>query len=355
VKKIGIIYQSDEEYIKKIILFFNIECLKGKGNIEFYGIKWDSKENFEREILKMSNNFIVEKVLLKFSPKFEKVLVLSLIAKEEIKVHKKISAFFKKNNIFQLNPFSSSLKADNKYYTIKKLEKNRINVPKCILLEWEKRGEIEKILKEFLIKNRIENFYIQPNWGTEGRETYFFTSKYFFENKKNVLETIFTILQGQSVIIKEERGNVFFYNEKEKGYRQIVFRVLLWKFNNEIMTDYGFVEIANDNLPITSVEKEGKIIRFKDIFLKVFYREKEEYKRLILTSYDIDLIKKDVLNVYYAFNYKLKELLNFMGIDFLLEFKEGKVIPVFLEINPRPSGINKLEKFDFEGKMSIKN
>ena len=34
-----------------------------------------------------------------------------------------------------------------------------------------------------------------------------------------------------------------------------------------------------------------------------------------------------------------------MGIDFVLEVREKEIQPVFLEINPRPCGFNKLSKF----------
>ena len=46
----------------------------------------------------------------------------------------------------------------------------------------------------------------------------------------------------------------------------------------------------------------------------------------------------------FAFNKNLKNRLSLMGIDFLLEAQNGKLIPIFLEVNPRPAGLNNIRR-----------
>jgi len=323
MEKCVIIYQIDEEYIEEITSFFNFYALKEKANIEFYKVKWDEK--IKPEI-----------------SKFNKAIILSLLGKREIKTHKEISHFLTKHKIFQINPFSCSFKADDKYFTISKLKKNGISVPESLIIKKGEKDNIETKIEEFLDKKKLSFFYIQPNFGTEGRETYFFSKEEFKKDKNYIIDIIKNILQSQSVIIKEKRGNVYFYKEEEKGYRNITFRIFIWQFNSKIENNYGFAEVSKDEKSfITSPEKGGKIISFSEGLKNIYYNENGSFKRLVLTEEEIKFIKSETIKLYKCFNKGAKEQLLLCGIDFLLEYNGKKVFPLFLEINPRPAGINR--------------
>ena len=345
MEKVAIIFGVDEDYIKKVLSILQLDSLKKKREVEFYALKWN-EENFGKEILRVGKNFEVEKKSLKKPLKFQKSLILSLPSKKEISLHKKISCFLEKQKIHQLNPFSASFKAGDKYFSISKLKKASIDVPASLLIVKKmKEKEILCNLEKFLLDNKIEYFYIQPNFGTEGRETYFFSKKEFERKKENVLNVISTILP-EPVIIKGKRGNTYFYDEIEKQYRQIVFRILVFQTDSKkVESEYGFSEISKDSKTfISSPEKGGKIAGIKDGIFHLYYKEKNNFNRLILTEKELSGIKLKSEIVFKTFNSGFKEKLEFCGMDFLLECKKGKVSPVFLEINPRPSGLNKLEK-----------
>jgi len=347
MERVAIIFGVDEDYIKEVLSILQLDSLKKKREVEFYALKWN-EENFGKEILRVGKNFEVEKKSLKKPLKFQKSLILSLPSKKEISLHKKISSFLKKQKNHQLNPFSASFKADDKYFTISKLKKASIDVPASLLIVKRQEKEILCNLEKFLLNNGIEHFYIQPNFGTEGRETYFFSKKEFERKKENVLNVISTILP-QPVIIKEKRGNTYFYDEIEKQYRQVVFRILVFQIHNKkVESEYGFLEISKDSKTfISSPEKGGKIAEIKDGIFHLYYKEKNNFNRLILTEKELSEIKLKSKIVFKTFNSGFKEKLEFCGMDFLLECKKGKVSPIVLEINPRPSGLNKLKKLTF--------
>jgi len=142
---------------------------------------------------------------------------------------------------------------------------------------------------------------------------------------------------------------VFFFTEKEKesGFRQVVFRIMVTRFDSQVECDYGFTEVAgNENIKISSPEKGGSILPFEKSAGCLYYRTNVGFERLAMTGKEIDSIKKQAEKVYRIFNrgFAKNRKLRIMGIDLVPEVRATGIYPVFLEINPRPSGLNKLSK-----------
>jgi len=101
--------------------------------------------------------------------------------------------------------------------------------------------------------------------------------------------------------------------------------------------------IATDAL--TSPEKGGRIVAPSEAMAALFYRETAGFRRLVLTGEEAGSLSATAVRALAAFNTGLRQKLRIAGVDLLLEVTDGKVRPVVLEINPRPSGLDKLAPF----------
>jgi hypothetical protein len=347
LKNLLIIYESASDYIKRVLSFFKLFCGKENIPLNFYASKWlgDGIENFA---LGIDENFEIFEMNFPSLNFFTNSIILSLNPLSEKENHKKISEYLKKLKIKQLNPFNPSNFATNKYKTIKKLKKLNINVPDSILIRFKERKFVKEKVERFIKEKNIEEFYVQANSDTEGRQIYFFTQKEIIENFEFFKETIYTILPEQPVIIKEKRGNVYYFKkeEKEYGYRDVVFRFFIFEWNRKIYSDWCFVELSKSHdMPFTSPLKGGKILNFKEIENNLFFRKNGDFEKLFLKEEEKKKIISEVKKIFYFFNKGLKEKLKIGGMDILIETDGEDIKVVFLELNPRPSGLDKLSPF----------
>ena len=347
MKNLLIIYEFDSDYIKRVLSFFRLFSEKETIPLNFYASKWlgdgietfalSINENFEIfEMVFPSLNFFANSIILSLNPLFEK------------ENHKRISEYLKKLKIKQLNPFNPSNFAANKYKTIKKLKKYNINVPDSILIRFKERKFVKEKVERFIKEKNIEDFYVQANSDTEGKQIYFFTRKEIIENFEFFKETIDTILPEQPVIIKEKRGNVYYFRkeEKEYGYRDVVFRFFIFEWNRKIYSDWCFIELSKSwDIPISSPLKGGKILNFEEIENNLFFKKGKDFIRFFLKDGQKKKIVSEVRKIFCLFNKDLKEKLKIGGMDILIETDGEDIKVVFLELNPRPSGIDKLSPF----------
>ncbi len=347
MKNLLIIYEIDQDYIERVLSFFKVFCAKENIPLNFYASKWLGNR-IESLYLGINENFEISKKIFSSLNFFSNSIILSLNPLYEKQNHQKISEYLKRNKIYQLNPFSVSNFASDKYKTIKKLKKYGINVPDSILITFKERKKIREKIKKFVLEKETEGFYIQPNFETEGKQTYFFTKKKIIEHFDFLIETVNTILPEQPVIIKEKRGNVYYFNPEEKkyGYRDIVFRFFIFQWVRRIYCDWGFVEVSSSsNLPISSPLKGGKIMDFKYVENNLFFKEDGIFERFILTEEHKKQIISEVNRIFKLFNKGMKEKLKIGGMDILIETDGKEIKVVFLEFNPRPSGLDKLSPF----------
>jgi hypothetical protein len=347
LKNLLIIYEFDREYIKRVLSFLKLFSAKGNITLNFYAAKWLGNK-IENLTLGIDENFETFEVNIPSLNFFNNSIILSLNSLLEKENHRKISEYLKKFKIKQFNPFNPSNFAANKYKTIEKLGRFDVNVPDSILITFDERKMIRRKIEKFVLEKEVEGFYIQANSDTEGKQTYFFKKKEIIENFHFLEETINTILPEQPVIIKEKRGNIYYFKDEEKecGYRSVVLRFFIFQWNREIYSDWCFVEVSKkEDIPLSSPLKGGEILNFKKIENNLFFKKERYFERFFLKEEQKKKIISEVKKIFYLFNKNLKEKLKIGGIDILIE-TDGKDIKIlFLELNPRPSGLDKLSLF----------
>jgi hypothetical protein len=344
VKRLAIVYGTDGEYIREVLSHFQLRELRRGGYRKYIAVAWGAMDE-DRRVWSVNDRFEIEEEISDRPPVFQEAVILNLPAGAEQSLHGKISSFLQERNVALFNPYPASRKAGNKYFTISRLAAKNIPVPESLLLRKSDPAKIIPRLSVFLARHQASGFYAQPNEGTEGRETYFFSADEFQRSPDFAAEIVSGILRDREVIVKKARGNVFYYKrqEQERGYRPVTFRVFLWQPEDKVEADLGFAEIsASENDFVPSPEKGGRIITPSEAMADLYYRETAGFRRIVLTEEEARSLPAAAVRALAAFNSGLRQKLRIAGVDLLLEVTDGKVRPVVLEINPRPSGLDKL-------------
>jgi len=84
---------------------------------------------------------------------------------------------------------------------------------------------------------------------------------------------------------------------------------------------------------------------FKYVENNLFFKEDGIFERFILTEEHKKQIISEVNRIFKLFNKGMKEKLKIGGMDILIETDGKEIKVVFLEFNPRPSGLDKLSPF----------
>lgn len=353
MKRLAIIYGTDPEYIQEVVSFFQLRELQKGGRRRYLAVSW-ADGTLDRKVLSVNRRLEIEEEITDAPPEFEEAVVLSLPAFGEQRLHREISAYLQSRHIPLLNPYPTSRLADNKYLAISRLAAKKIPVPESLLLRKPDASKLIPKLSAFLDRHRASGFYVQPNEGTEGRETYFLTSGEVRRSPEYVTDIVSGLLRDREAIVKKARGNVFYFHEaeKERGYRPVTFRVLVWRPGQKIERDLGFAEVsASEHDGITSLEKGGRIIALREALANLFYRDTDGFRRVVLTEEERRRLPAVAVRALAAFNSGRRAKLRIAGVDLLLEVTRGRVLPVILEINPRPSGLDKLAPFVRPGRL----
>ncbi len=343
----SLIFGAEESYITEILSFLKADALlfSEKLKINMYGTNYKhlKGESFSRALL-VKENLEVDEVNFT-SPLFPKVIwILHLPREKEKFLHQSLSLSFKKFPVLQINPYLSAKRADDKFWTLNLWSSSGLTTPRGITIlrkssPKKQKDKIEKFLSEI-----THPLYIQPNKGTEGRDTFRVDSA----QKKEIFYLLKYLLLEDDVIIREERGNLFYFKEKERGMRRVAFRINVGYNGKKFVADSGFAEVSLDEKSfITSPEKEGEIKDINEVIANLYFIKGGRKHHFIPDASEINKIKKIAETSLLILNSGLdqKDFLKFAGVDILLEVNEKKELVVIpLEINPRPAGLNHSEE-----------
>jgi len=339
-----IVFGAESIYFQDTISAIALDNLRCGNIVNVLGahIEWLSSDyRYINRALLVDKTGIVKEVAFKEPIPINIVQILHLPLEHEIYIHKKLSEYFYEANIYQINPYeNSSERADDKSQTHELLYKHNIKSPDHILIRKNTSSRyIISILKDF----NKGSLVVLPNKGTEGQKV----EKFDLPNNKEITENspIIKYLQDEilpydDALIRETRGNVRYFNGCE--YLNVTFRINVFWNGNRFVSESGYAQLAKDeNTFPASRGRGGTIIDINRAFGSLFYFEDNIWKKLILSEGDIDKIKLLAERSAFAINDGLdaKKLLKAMGVDIILEVREG-VIPIILEINPRPAGLS---------------
>lgn len=343
----ALIFGAEESYITEILSFLKADALffSEKLKVNLYGVHYKhlKEEGFSWALL-VKENLEVEEVNFT-SPLFPEVVwMLHLPREKERYLHQNLSFFFKKSPVLQINPYLSAKRADNKFWTLNLWSSFGLTTPRGIIILRKSSPKEQKDKLEKFLSGITHPLYIQPNKDTEGRDT--FRVKYTQE--KEIFYLLKNLLLEDDVIIREERGNLFYFKEKERGIRRVAFRINVGYNGNKFIANSGFAEVSLDeNSFITSLERGGEIKDINEVLANLYFIKKGRKHHFIPDASEINKIKEIAETSLLVLNSGLsqRDFLKFAGVDILLEVNEKEELVVIpLEINPRPSGLNHSEE-----------
>ncbi|MBN2327767.1 MAG: hypothetical protein JXR73_11495 [Candidatus Omnitrophica bacterium] len=256
---------------------------------------------------------------------------------------------FSGKKIFQINPFSDSAKADDKYACIRIWEKDGVPTPQAFLLSQNEVGSDEQLIDQ--IKDIFDSLFekdageeiallVQPNRGTEGRGVESFTGprdwRLFSQQIDALFEHIRQIAREDDVLFRRGVRNVLLQDPSTGQNVCFDLRVNVACGRMES----GFIMAAPPGAIISSPGRGGRILE---------YKPETEWKLYGLNPPGLvswnEGLWHDIQETAEAAAAQF-ERCKLAGVDIRLEQRDGKIAPLVLDINPRPAGLAHSRYFD---------
>jgi hypothetical protein len=264
--------------------------------------------------------------------------ILHLRRENESQAHQRITKLFQKNHTLLINPYNTTVEITESKYRTCLCWANHLKQPESYLIT---QGMAESEIKKILPSNWYnQSVFLLPDKGTEGIGA----GTLIFDD--GAYPKISRLSGDSDIILRESRGNVFFFDQDfpDAGYRPVVIRANVFYADGLARTESGYLLASGSSQEaIASVFHGGQIISLDKLESHLFWKNtKGEYLALKLRDKDFSLMGKTAALGMSLLNQAAnpQESLLFAGIDLLLEYdEENGLIPVLLEINPRPSGL----------------
>lgn len=283
---------------------------------------------------------------------FEKPLPLDIIGVSHLPrvreraLHEEISCTCARAGIEQINPYETSLRADDKAWTHRLWGAQGIPAPTfCVIPRRSEGKRILSLLREFLKtmwRTKYVDIVLQPNTGTEGAgvERFRIQGDEFrtMDGMHPAVLHAASLASSDDVLVREARGNVRFLSP-DGGYRTVTFRINVAWNGRGFVAESGYAQVApEEETFVASRGRGGEIVGIGDALSNLWRLGPRGWERLILRKEEIGCIKRRAVEAVEALHSGLDEgvCLKLVGVDVLLEVG---ALPIALEVNPRPAGL----------------
>jgi hypothetical protein len=241
--------------------------------------------------------------------------------------HKTISNRF---NCIQVNPYSTSILADNKAETLAGWSALGLEVPSYQEIT---PSDVEKAFNFF---DGYEEVVVKPNQATEGELVAFFKPS-LPQARMEFQRHLERCWEQGNAIVQQRRDGVFFRDPVSNTYHTLALRLnLAINRDGYHILESGYVQLGQDELSPAACGQDGRIIPIDEGLSNLSCGFAFGNNPIRLALCDWNRIRGQAERAASLF-----EGLMLVGLDILLDLDEhGKIIPVFLESNPRPAGLS---------------
>jgi hypothetical protein len=329
--------------------------------------EWLEPGGRTRRVLMASSEGLVRDVRLSLPLTLDSALVLHLKSRGEQETHRALSRWCRNNGVIELNPYPAAAIADGKAQTLEAIKESQTSVelPRfCLISRTDPAHVVRRKLSSFWMTGS-DHVYLAPNSGTEGRGVV----RKALASAEDINELAGSVRRGldeDDVLLREERGNVraLLPEEIRRGYRRIVFKILVAHRGDCFSADSGYALLAPDEkTEVVSCSHRGKIMPLNLALRRLYHYHNGGWRPIRLGGRALERMKKTACSAAWAINRGTEgEPLRFMSVDIVWEVpgedtgtaswdsacggdapdqaaEKAPLAPVFLEANPRPSGL----------------
>jgi hypothetical protein len=249
------------------------------------------------------------------------------LGRNEQEKHKTLSD---RINCVQVNPYSVSMLADNKATTLAAWSALGLEVPTYQEIT---PSDLENAFDFF---DGYEEVVVKPNQATEGELVTFFKRSHPLA--RTGLQYHLERCWEQGGAIVQQRRDRFFFRDPVSGtYHTMALRLnLAINRDGYHCLESGYAQLGQDTQSPAACGQGGHIIPIDEALSGLYCGSVFGNKPISLASGDWNRIRVQAERAASLF-----EGLMLVGLDILLDLDEhGKIIPVFLEANPRPAGLS---------------
>ena len=272
-------------------------------------------------------------------------VTLHLPREAEQALHARVSAECRAAGIPEINPHGASLRADDKWagYELWAGAPPSVHTPRSWLIpRCVDEPAVQRVTREaFALGSPL---YVQPRHGTEGRAVARFERHQIGACTRHVLGAIFP---GDDALLREERGNVWLSRATPAGRddpRRIALRIHVAWDGRRFLAESGFAQVAGDEEPdVASRGRGGSIVGIGEALRSLWHHDGTGWRRVRVTAQDLADLRRACEAAMAALNRGLRagDCLRHAGLDVVLEVTDaGRLLPIILEANPRPAGLN---------------
>lgn len=364
--RLGLIYGAETIYMQDTVLALQTDADRSQPSaatpIHILGVPQNelTTDMKAKRALSVDETGWVSEVRFEEPLALDLVQILHLPREGEQRLHRQISTQCERLRLPQINPYRASERADDKEQTHQRWSELRTPIYHRIDQDTSEEAVVTH-LRTFLSHLRRRRstigLVVQPNRGTEGQGVAYFEIKpqeieQLTSRHPVVRYLIDHLLSEGDALLREERGMLRYRppEEADKGVRRITLRIHVAWNGSAFVAESGYAQVALDQETfVTSRSRGGTIVGLGTVLshLYAFDPEGRTERPVRLTPDDLVRIRRVAAHAAYALNRDLKpeNRLKFMGIDVVLERSEaGHVIPVLLEVNPRPAGLQHAEE-----------
>ncbi|OGS27619.1 MAG: hypothetical protein A2297_02625 [Elusimicrobia bacterium RIFOXYB2_FULL_48_7] len=368
-RNFGLIFGAESILIQDTILAFQTDEItsrpSGGPEINILGVhyKWlTDGGRAKRALIVDLETLIVKDVVFSEPVSLDFTQILHLPSSNERQLHETLSQTFSKiSKITQLNSYSGvSQRADDKMraYELLKADGKTV-VPATILIKKSEKPESVRGAVKKIAGSISGSIVVQPNTGTEGKNVRKFDAAEAAADY--ILKNIFL---DDDALVREERGNLYCLvpGQEDRGYRRVVLRVNACYNGSGFSAESWYAQVAGDEKSFVTSPSSGGSVMYVDKIAGGFYYKtgqkqvkSAKFAKFALGAEEIKTITDTVAECALAVNAGLDEKtsLKMMGIDIIPEIKleagELKLLPVVLDINPRPAGLARLREISAAG------
>ncbi len=247
------------------------------------------------------------------------------LGKNEQSLHQQWSAALP---CVQLNPYVPSSLADDKAATLAGWVELGIEVPAFAKLA---AGDVEGAWRFLKTHGEV---VVKPNQSTEGDGVAYFEFGQDRHAEAFALHLESCWHQGDA-LAQQRRDGLLFRDSHNGTWHNLSLRLNLAFDGHRYQVESGYAQLAADTSHAASRSLGGRIVSLLEILDGLFPRTDQDGTKISLTTSDWIRLCGQATLAASLFNGLL-----LLGLDVLLDLDaDGRILPVFLEANPRPAGL----------------